>query len=119
MNLTDHPVFQAIYDACQECEKLPASEQQTRTVIAIGAIALPATALLTDLRQAQAALREARKEVSAIEWGGHYSHFDRQGTAGANCPACHADWAGRDHQAAALATIDAALAPAEPTKDKR
>lgn len=50
MNLNDHPTFQAIYDACQACEQLPASEQQTRTVAAIGAIALHATALFNDHR---------------------------------------------------------------------
>lgn len=50
MNLNDHPTVQAIYDACQACEQLPASEQQTRTVAAIGAIALHATALFNDHR---------------------------------------------------------------------
>lgn len=31
-----HPIAQLFYDAMTECEKLPASEQQTATVIAIG-----------------------------------------------------------------------------------
>lgn len=31
-----HPIAELFYNAMQECEKLPASEQQTATVIAIG-----------------------------------------------------------------------------------
>lgn len=30
-----HPIAKLFYDAMQECEKLPASEQQTNTIIAI------------------------------------------------------------------------------------
>lgn len=30
-----HPIAKLFYDASQECEKLPASEQQTATIIAI------------------------------------------------------------------------------------
>jgi hypothetical protein len=34
--LYKHPMHQAIYDLCQEIEKLPASEQQTKCVVAAG-----------------------------------------------------------------------------------
>ncbi len=32
MNLQEHPTHKAIYDLCQEIEKLPASDQQTKVV---------------------------------------------------------------------------------------
>lgn len=51
MNINEHPIYKNIYDLCQEIEKLPASEQQTKVVTMASDLEKPAAKLLTALRE--------------------------------------------------------------------
>lgn len=50
MNLLEHPIYKDIYDLCQEIEKLPPSELQTKLVTMAGALANPAKVLICQVR---------------------------------------------------------------------
>ncbi|MDE2020708.1 MAG: hypothetical protein KGJ13_10265 [Patescibacteria group bacterium] len=51
MNISEHSIYKDIYDLCQEIEKLPASEQQTKAVVKASDLEKPATRLLKTLRE--------------------------------------------------------------------
>ncbi len=51
MNILEHPIYKDIYDLCQEIEKLPASEQETKCVIMAGNLEKPAAQLVNTLRE--------------------------------------------------------------------
>jgi hypothetical protein len=48
MNINEHPIYKAIYELCQEIEKLPASEQQTKVVTMAGALEHPVRQLIEE-----------------------------------------------------------------------
>lgn len=55
--------------------------------------------LLRELDALRADLDELVGAVSAVlsePWPAHYGHSDPKGTGGANCPACHQQWALKD-----------------------
>lgn len=51
MNITEHQIYKNIYDLCQEIEKLPASQQQTKVVVMASELEKPASELLAYLRE--------------------------------------------------------------------
>lgn len=51
MNINEHPIYQSIYDLCQEIEKLPASEQATKVVIMAGDLEKPSAQMVNALRE--------------------------------------------------------------------
>lgn len=51
MNILEHPIYKDIYDLCQEIEKLPASEQETKCVVMAGNLEKPAAQLVNTLRE--------------------------------------------------------------------
>lgn len=50
MNINEHPIYKDIYELCQEIEKFPPSEQQTKTVTMAGNLQNSASKLVTALR---------------------------------------------------------------------
>lgn len=51
MNILEHPIYKDIYDLCQEIEKLPASEQETKCVVMASNLEKPAAQLVDTLRE--------------------------------------------------------------------
>ena len=51
MNILEHPIYKDIYDLCQEIEKLPASEQETKCVVMASNLEKPAAQLVGTLRE--------------------------------------------------------------------
>ncbi len=67
MNIKEHPIYEAIYNLCQEIEKLPASEQQTKIVVMASALEQPTKNLISKLKRWQHVASEgAKKEANAI-----------------------------------------------------
>jgi len=52
MNIAKHTIYKAIYDLCQEIEKLPASEQQTKVVTMASNLRRNADQIVDALRDA-------------------------------------------------------------------
>jgi hypothetical protein len=51
MNILEHPIYKDIYDLCQEIDKLPASEQETKCVVMASNLEKPAAQLVGTLRE--------------------------------------------------------------------
>lgn len=51
MNLSEHPIYQNIYDLCVEIEKLPPSEQETKVVVMASDLEKPVAKLLNALQE--------------------------------------------------------------------
>ena len=65
-----HPLIRQAYELCQEIEKLPASDQQTRTITKASAL-MDAVAALTDLRGTAVETPQLEKS-----WGRVCGHED-------------------------------------------
>lgn len=79
MNLSEHPIYQCIYDLCVEIEKLPASEQETKVVVMAADLEKPIAKLLKELKDLKSkaeAMRRALKLVS--DWA--YKPIDEGGS---------------------------------------
>lgn len=64
MNILEHPIYKEIYDLCQEIEKLPASEQQTKVVVMASNLQYSAGKLIQALRDAVSVFSKERGSVS-------------------------------------------------------
>jgi hypothetical protein len=62
-----HPLIRQAYELCQEIEKLPASDQQTKTITKAVAL-MDAVAAITDLRGTELATHKLQES-----WGREYS----------------------------------------------
>jgi hypothetical protein len=67
MNILKHTIHIAIYDLCQEIEKLPASEQQTKIVTMASALHNNADKLVDALRDAISCCRDDDKTTVLTE----------------------------------------------------
>lgn len=63
MNILEHPIYQNIYDLCQEIEKLPASEQATKVVVMASALEQPAAKLIGTVRALEEQAAACRKTL--------------------------------------------------------
>lgn len=64
MNINEHPIYKAIYDLCQEIEKLPASDQATKVVVMASALENPVRDLLAQKKVLVEALRRIADDRS-------------------------------------------------------
>jgi len=77
-----HPFHQAIYDLCQEIEKLPASEQETKVVIMAGELQNRVAALRAEAAKQAKCLREQSSECFPEENGQkHFARLIMEGVA--------------------------------------
>lgn len=67
MQLDKHPIYQAIYDLCQEIEKLPASDQATKIVIMAGNLQYPADKILDDSATLERENIQLKAEVERLK----------------------------------------------------
>jgi len=67
MNIQKHTIHRAIYDLCQEIEKLPASEQQTKVVTMASALHANADKLVDALRDCLSTYRADDKTTLVTE----------------------------------------------------
>ncbi len=58
MNILEHPIYKDIYDLCQEIEKLPASEQETKCVFMASNLEKPAAQLVNALKEIRTAIEK-------------------------------------------------------------
>ncbi len=94
-----------------ELGELLLAEQARRHGDGLARVDAEERAMFAESRATRAEARVAelgatiRLALEAFSSASHYAHFDRQGTAGANCPACHAMTEGRTTLNEALARI--------------
>lgn len=66
MNILEHPIYKDIYDLCQEIEKLPASEQETKCVVMASNLEKPVAKLLARIKNLEAVRIAALAEVCRV-----------------------------------------------------